>query len=578
MKNTDDQIAYYLYARKSSEEDGRQAASIDDQVRVLTSLADRLGLAIAGVYREAHSAKEPNRRRFFAEMTKNMKVGKARGVLCWKLDRLARNPDEAGMIIGMLQRGEIQHIKTSENDYRPDDDAMLSYVQFGLANQYIRNLSRDVRRGLYERAKQGIYPAPAPIGYLNDPAAKKGNKMPVPDPERWDAVRRFFDLMLTGAYTVDELWRKNVRERILLTKKGKLLSRASTYRLFTSRFYYGEYEYPRGSGQWYHAKHKPMITPEEYDRIQAMLGRKGKPRPHTNIFDFTGMIRCGTCDAMVTAEIKTKRQKNGNIHIYTYYHCSHRKEVPCRERSVRDTDLMGSLTQIVDEVSVPPEFHALFMEWLRRDLAGDIEYQKKAGAKHGQEHATLTKEKHGLIGMRARGEISEDDFKARQSELNRELARLDALIAQSGNQAEAILAKADEKLVFAVEAKKKLQNGTREERREVLANLGSHPSLKAQRFNIYIEKPLLRIRDVVNALHDTSGGFTPPGTSGNTIDEEQIYASNLILRKGRDSNSRYRFRYTIFPGSPVKPLLHPSSRISAANPQPSIRRPTRLRP
>ena len=39
--------------------------------------------------------------------------------------------------------------------------------------------------------------------------------------------------------------------------------------------------------------------------MQTLLGRKGNPRPQTRqVFPFTGLIRCGECDGMVTAEEK----------------------------------------------------------------------------------------------------------------------------------------------------------------------------------------------------------------------------------------------------------------------------------
>ena len=72
-----------------------------------------------------------------------------------KLDRLARNPDEAGMIIGMLQRNEIKHTKTQEKDYLPADNSLLSYLEFGMANQYIRDLGSNVKRGLHEKTRRG---------------------------------------------------------------------------------------------------------------------------------------------------------------------------------------------------------------------------------------------------------------------------------------------------------------------------------------------------------------------------------------------------------------------------------------
>ncbi len=141
----------------------------------------------------------------FAEMIARIKSGEARGIVCWKLDRLARNPDEAGRIIGMLQRKEILHIKTQEKDYHPEDNSLLSYLEFGIANQYIRDLSNNVKRGLKTKLEMGWFPSRAPLGYLNSITKGKGANEIVPDPERFYQVRRMWDMMLAGAHSISEI-------------------------------------------------------------------------------------------------------------------------------------------------------------------------------------------------------------------------------------------------------------------------------------------------------------------------------------------------------------------------------------
>ena len=221
-------------------------------------------------------------------------------------------------------------------------------------------------------------------------------------------------------------------------------------------------------------------------------------------------------------------------------------------------DLIASLVEITNDIYVPPEFHAWAMEWLRNDLQNDSHYQEKNTAKEKQKYTELEKQKDGLITMRARGELTEDEFARQKSELNREMVRLHAITEGNADVAGKIMAKADEKLVFATEAKKKILDGTREERREVLANLGSNPVLQAQKLDISIEKPLLRIKDIRNVLDDVSGGFEPPGTSGKSMDFEQIHASSPLMRRRKDSNLRGDFSPNILAGCCLQPLGHAS--------------------
>lgn len=93
-------------------------------------------------------------------------------------------------------------------------------------------------------------------------------------------------------------------EWMMKNQFGRKVARNTLYRILSNPFYYGKFEYPKHSGNWYQGKHKPMITKKEYDKLQIILGRKDKARPQKNEFPFTGMIRCGECGAMITAEKK----------------------------------------------------------------------------------------------------------------------------------------------------------------------------------------------------------------------------------------------------------------------------------
>jgi DNA invertase Pin-like site-specific DNA recombinase len=199
-------VKYFLYARKSSETEDRQVASIDSQLKVLKELAQERGLEISDVLTESKSAKAPGRP-VFNKMIARVHAGEAQGILCWKLDRLFRNPIDFGSISWMLQQGIIKHIQCSDRSYYPEDNVLLMSVEQGMANQFIRDLSKNTQRGLKAKAERGWYPAQPPLGYLHNPLKRKGDKEMVKDPVTFDATRKMFDLMLTGAYLPSQLVR-----------------------------------------------------------------------------------------------------------------------------------------------------------------------------------------------------------------------------------------------------------------------------------------------------------------------------------------------------------------------------------
>jgi len=133
---------YFLYARKSTDDRDKQVHSIEDQLAVLRKLATKEGLQIVAEFEERQSAKVPGRP-VFNDMLARLGRGEAQGILCWKIDRLARNPVDAAQIQWLLQRGTVAHIQTYDRSYYPQDNVLLMSVEFGMANQYVRDLSSN---------------------------------------------------------------------------------------------------------------------------------------------------------------------------------------------------------------------------------------------------------------------------------------------------------------------------------------------------------------------------------------------------------------------------------------------------
>jgi len=193
-------MKYILYCRKSSESEDRQVLSLESQESELKKLAESQKLEIVHTFKESMSAKAPGRP-LFSEVLDLINKGKAQGVLCWKLDRLARNPVDGGSISWMLQQNILQSIKTIDRDYLPQDNVLMMAVELGMANQYIRDLSANVKRGNRTKIERGDWPNKAPFGYLND----RATKTVVIDPARAQYVVRTFDLYLTGSYSFNEI-------------------------------------------------------------------------------------------------------------------------------------------------------------------------------------------------------------------------------------------------------------------------------------------------------------------------------------------------------------------------------------
>ncbi len=474
------EIKYFLYARKSSESEDRQVQSIDDQIDRLTKLSKDYNLQITNIFTESQSAKEPDIRPVFTEVVKRIEKGEADGLLCWNLSRLSRNPIDSGKISWLLQKGIVKSIQTVDREYLPDDNVLLFNVESGIANQFVRDLSKIVKRGMEGKRQRGWFPHLAPLGYLNE----KDEHTITKDPLRFPLIRKMWDYMLTGNYTPPTILEMANEEWGFRTRKhkhsgDKELSRSAIYKIFTNPFYAGIIMH---ADQQYEGKHEPMVILEEYDRVQILLGRKGKPRPKTHEFAFTGLIRCEECGCLYTAETKTKLIKStGKLADYTYYHCTRKKkEIKCSQReAVRADALELQVEKELEKYTILPEFLAWALEALKDSNDTEIENRSKI---YEMQHKTLVETQNqldNLTKMRYRDLITDEEFVKERKELQAKITQLKGDLRQTEDRAEKWLELTERTFNFATYARHRFYStDDLKVKKEILAALGETPIIK----------------------------------------------------------------------------------------------------
>ena len=501
MNQDKPKIKYFLYARKSSESEDRQVQSIDDQVNRLKKFASDFDLNIKKIYTEAKSAKQPNNRPIFDEIIQRIENGEAEGILCWQINRLSRNPIDSGKLSWLLQRGILKSIQTIDRQYLPEDNVLIFSVESGVANQYILDLSKNTKRGMLSKLEKGWQTGVAPLGYLND----KENKIIINDPERFNIIRKMWDLMLTGNYTPPKILETANNEWGFRTRKFKRmgsnpLSRSGIYKIFTSLFYAGIIE---NAGVQYQGAHEPVITLEEYDRVQTLLGRKGKPRITKHQFAFTGSIRCGECGCLYTAETKKKLIKStGEIREYTYYHCTRRtRRVNCTQRkNIPVGDLETAIEEEIEKYTILPEFLQWALEGLNKKNDTEIEDRTKV---YEMRHKTLVqtqKELDELTKMRYRQLIDDTTFIKEKNELQVKISQLKGELRDTESRAEKWLELTEKTFKFATYARKEFVTGGLELKREILLTLGQNPIIRNGRLGIEPNEWLQPIKNSYPAL------------------------------------------------------------------------------
>ncbi len=159
-KTTPVKVKYCLYARKSTEQEDKQALSIESQVNEMVALAKREELNVTEIKRESHSSKDVGQRPIYNEMISEIKQGKFNGILTWAPDRLSRNAGDLGAVVDLMDQKLLHDIRTYGQQFsnNPNEKFLLMILgsQAKLEND---NKMVNVKRGLRARCQMGLWPS-----------------------------------------------------------------------------------------------------------------------------------------------------------------------------------------------------------------------------------------------------------------------------------------------------------------------------------------------------------------------------------------------------------------------------------
>lgn len=346
-------IKYCLYARKSTEADELQALSIDSQIKEMLDMATKENMNIAEIRKESHSAKDSGQRPIFNQLLADIRNGIFNGILCWAPDRLSRNAGDLGATVDLMDQGKLIEIRSHGQKFtnNPNEKFLLMILgsQAKLENDH---KGVNVKRGLRAKCEQGWRPGPPPLGYIHDKYASKGNKKVFIDPKRATIIKKIFEKVAYEQWSGRTLLRWIIDDTDFKTRNNKNITLSMIYRMLSDPFYYGEFEYPIGSGKWYKGGHDSIISKTLFEKTREHLDRDNIERHECKEFAFTQLMKCGHCGSGITADEKFKKLSNGSVKRYVYYGCTRARNLNCKGGYLREEDLVIQLSKILDQVNL----------------------------------------------------------------------------------------------------------------------------------------------------------------------------------------------------------------------------------
>ncbi len=456
-------MKYFLYIRKSTDEDDRQILSLEAQEFELNEFARCEHLIVAETFRESQTAKCPGRP-IFNQMLDRMERGEAEGILAWHPDRLARNSVDGGRIIFFIDSEHITALKfpTFWFEATPQGKFMLS-IAFGQSKYFVDNLSENTKRGLRQKLRRGEWPGWAPLGYLNDQVKHNIIK----DAERFRLVKKLFELYATGNYSMKDL--QNTSTSIgLFGKSGKVPSVSLIQHTISNSFYYGVFKY---NGELHQGKHEPMISKKLFDKCAEVMANKSQPKKrHIAKPTLRGLLNCAECGCAITSEI----QKG-----HHYYRCT-KKRGNCSQKFIREESLIEQINDALQKVSLPPSW----ADEMLAKLETEREQERQDGNIFAQnlkvEIGNLNDKIEKLLDTHLDGLIPKDEYVVKKQKiLNQKIELSEKLqdFEQKGNHW------LEPMRLFILDSKQATITASKEnleDKKNFLKKIGSNPILSAR--------------------------------------------------------------------------------------------------
>jgi site-specific DNA recombinase len=485
-----------IYARVSSKEQEIEGYSIPAQIKLLKEYSLKNNLSIKKEFTDIETAKKAGRTQFNAMLNYLKENPNIKTILVEKTDRLLRNISDYASLNDYIEIHDIKVHLVKENVLLTKDSRSNEKFIFGIkalmAKNYVDNLSEEVKKGMLEKANQGIYPSTAPYGYKN--VAINGKRIIEVDTETAPFVKKMFELYATGSYSLLKLRKKMLADG-LVYKNGKNFTKRAVEVILKNSFYTGVFVW---KGKTYHnASHEPIISKELFNLVQRIKSNPYKSKSRN--FPYTNLIKCGVCGCALTAEIKKEK--------YVYYHCTGYKG-KCKQPYLRQEVLEETFENLLNNIQISDEIQNFILKGIKDSFKDKIKYHNSLVNNLEKQIKVLQNRIDNIYLDKLDGKISEEFWQTNSQKWKNEKENL--LIKLSASQ------KADSNYLdnvnLILELSKKaaylFKKQNHKEKRRLISLILSNSTYKDGKLDLQLKKPFDMIIKVAK-----SENWRPQGDS-----------------------------------------------------------------
>ena len=475
---------FCAYIRVSTVKQGEKGVSLQEQRAAIERYAQHNNLTITQWFEERETAAKRGRP-LFNQMLKLLRHGKVDGVVIHKIDRSARNLKDWADLGELIDAGVEVHFANESLDLHSRGGRLSADIQAVIAADYVRNLREEIRKGFYGRLKQGLYPLPAPLGYLD----KGKGQAKEPDPAKAPLVRKTFELYASRRFNLEELVEEIYRFG-LRNRKGRQVSLNGLSVMLNNPFYRGLIRLRR-SDEIFRGIHQPIVSQYLFDRVQDLLHNRTHTKSVKHAFVFRRLLKCATCSYSLIGE----RQRG-----HVYYRCHTNS---CPRTSIREESADAEVENQLAQLQLSPE-EETYVRDLVTKLKVNWEQEREVQAAAISLHLSQLQSKlDRLTDAYIDRVIDKDTFERRKTGMLMEQKGLEEKLAELKAGGATILNRLSQFLERARSAYSLYKRSLEEEKRDLVESITSNRRVGGKKLDLTLSLPFL---DVAKRPKSTNGG------------------------------------------------------------------------